>query len=78
MNLADLVGELHTELAQALLRKIRSGEYTAADLGVARQFLKDNGIDDAGISKSSPIRRLDEAMPFADDDGLPITKAEAQ
>ena len=36
---------LHYELAKDLLDKVRSGEAKAGDLNVARQFLKDNGIE---------------------------------
>jgi len=44
-DLGRLLEELHNETAQVLLDRIKSGEATAADLSVARQFLKDNGID---------------------------------
>ena len=36
---------LHECLAKELLGKIKSGEAKAGDLNVARQFLKDNGIE---------------------------------
>ena len=36
---------LHYELAKELLDKVRCGEAKAGDLNVARQFLKDNGIE---------------------------------
>lgn len=39
-NLVDL----QLQLSKELLRKIKSGEATAADLAVARQYLKDNDI----------------------------------
>ena len=35
----------------------------AADLGVARQFLKDNGID-AMASQSEPLANLAKTLPF--------------
>lgn len=44
VNLSKLLEELALELPKALLARIKSGEATAADLAVARQFLKDNGI----------------------------------
>jgi hypothetical protein len=60
--------EVLNALAQAtvneLLRKIKSGEATAADLNVARQLLKDSGIE-FGDSKSAPVRVLTDALPFA-------------
>lgn len=43
--LADLFDSLHLELTRDLLRRIKSGEATASELNVARQMLKDNGID---------------------------------
>jgi hypothetical protein len=58
-----LLNDLHNLLAEDLLSKIRSGKATAADLGVARQFLKDNGIDISSKAES-PIFKLHESMPF--------------
>ena len=54
---------LHGALAQALADKIRSSDATAADLAVARQFLKDNGID-AIPTGSNPIGDLAKIVPF--------------
>ena len=42
-KLSKTLDTLHTELAQTLLDKVRSGDAKASDLNVARQFLKDNG-----------------------------------
>lgn len=61
--------ELHEALADNLLEKINSGEATPADLSVARQFLKDNGVD-AVISQNGPITRLALSLPF--ENGHPI------
>ena len=36
---------IHYELAKHILDLIKSGEAKAGDLNVARQFLKDNGIE---------------------------------
>lgn len=55
---------LHAELAKQLADKIRTGEATAADLNVARQFLKDNGID-AVPKKGSPLDALRDSLPFS-------------
>lgn len=55
---------LHGALATALANKIASGEATAADLAVARQFLKDNGID-AIPTESNGIGKLAQQLPFA-------------
>ena len=40
-----LLKTIHYELAKHILDLIKSGEAKAGDLNVARQFLKDNGIE---------------------------------
>lgn len=66
-TLEKVLESLHTELASTLLAKIRSGEATASDLNVARQFLKDNGID--GVKKAgSPLDSLAASIPFTEVD----------
>jgi hypothetical protein len=62
-DLKKTLGSLHTALAADLLRRIREGTATAADLSVARQFLKDNGID-ALASQSEPLLNLAKTLPF--------------
>jgi hypothetical protein len=54
---------LHSQLIGALLQRIAEGTATAADLSVARQFLKDNGID-LSARHSEPMQRLHQALPF--------------
>ena len=63
MNMSELLEALHSSLAEDLLAKIQSGEATAADLSVARQFLKDNGIDSVAFA-DSPIANIASALPF--------------
>jgi hypothetical protein len=64
----DFMQILHNELAKALADKVKSGEATAADLSVARQFLKDNGIDCVATDKN-PLGDLRDALPeFGEDD----------
>jgi hypothetical protein len=41
----DLLAKLHTVLAEQLLERVTDPEAKSADLNVARQFLKDNGIE---------------------------------
>lgn len=69
MDEKELLHRLHTSMIKNLLEKIESGEATAADLGVARQFLKDNGIDTVA-KQGAPILRLADSLPFdpAEDD----------
>jgi hypothetical protein len=61
----DLLDELHAAIAHSLIDKIRSGEATASDLNVARQFVKDNGID-AVPGKENPASQLADELPDVD------------
>ncbi len=54
---------LHEALASDLLARIKAGTATAADLNVARAFLKDNGID-AIPTPGSPLDSLVSTLPF--------------
>lgn len=63
MSLEKILSELHENLANKLLAKVKSGEVTAAELNVARQFLKDNNID-AVPKEGSPLQNLTDALPF--------------
>ena len=74
MDLQELLGQLHNELASQLLKRIQSGDATASDLSVARQFLKDNGIDQVP-AKSTPIGKLAAILPFDEDEDEPISAA---
>ena len=55
--------ELHAILAEKLLEKVKDPECKSADLNVARQFLRDNGID-AVPTDDSPLQKLIDEMPF--------------
>ena len=55
--------ELHALLTESLIDRIKHGEADPATLSVARQFLKDNGIDSVG-AKSSAMPKLSEILPF--------------
>lgn len=59
----ELLEKIHSALAQELLNKVISGEASATELNVARQFLKDNGIDCAPDA-SAPMLNLARIMPF--------------
>jgi hypothetical protein len=59
----QILEQIHTALCQELLRKIQDGSATATELNVARQMLKDNGIDCAP-SASQPMLNLAKIMPF--------------
>ena len=62
----DKLKELHNELAEKLLEKVRDEEVTASELNVARQFLRDNGID-AMPTEDSPLQSLISELPFDDE-----------
>ncbi len=62
-KLSKTLDELHTELAQTLLDIVRSGEAKSSHLNVARQFLKDNGIEGLPID-NSPLKELVDELPF--------------
>ena len=59
----DKLRELYGILAEKLLDKVKDPECKSADLNVARQFLKDNGID-AVPTDDSPLQKLINEMPF--------------
>ena len=62
-NTDKVLDDLHTELATTLLDKVRSGTAKASDLNVARQFLKDNGID-CVPTENTNMSKLAEELPF--------------
>ena len=43
--MSDKLKELHGVLAEELLKRVKDPEAKSGDLNVARQFLRDNGID---------------------------------
>jgi hypothetical protein len=53
-------------LIDEFIRRIQSGEATAADLSAARQMLKDNGIQ-AQVTEESPFKTLVDSLPFEDE-----------
>ena len=55
--------ELHAVLAEKLLEKVQDPDCTAGFLNVARQFLRDNGID-AVPTEGSPLQNLADELPF--------------
>ena len=61
----DKLLELHSILAEQLLKKVKAEDVKASDLNVARQFLKDNGID--GLpTNDNPLGELINELPFAE------------
>ena len=64
-----LLEQLHLVLAQELLDKVKSGDAKAGDLNVARQFLKDNGVECIHVEKN-PMEELMLNLP--DLDAIPL------
>ena len=64
-----LLEQLHLVLAQELLDKVKSGDAKAGDLNVARQFLKDNGIEAIPVD-NSPLKALVDELPFDTEEDL--------
>lgn len=65
----EALDALHAAVAEELAKRIASGEATAADLNVARQFLKDNHVE-AVKTPDNPLGKLAGALPFADEAGV--------
>ena len=63
--MSNKLQELHSLLAEQLLNKIKDPDVKASDLNVARQFLKDNGID-AVPTNNNPLAKLVDELPFAE------------
>ena len=55
--------ELHAVLAEKLLKLVKDPECKSSDLNVARQFLRDNGIDAVPV-EGSPLQKLADELPF--------------
>ena len=65
-----ILKSLHYELAKELLDRVRCGDAKAGDLNVARQFLKDNGVECIPV-ESNPMTELMNNLP--DLETIPIT-----
>lgn len=72
INKEKQLEELHSELTQKLLEKIRDPKVSASELNVCRQFLKDNGVESIAVD-NSPLRSLVDELPFEDSE-TPLTK----
>ena len=65
----EVLNTLHLCLAKELLGKIQSDEAKAGDLNVARQFLKDNGVECNPV-ENNPMAELMKGLP--DLDAVPL------
>jgi hypothetical protein len=66
----QLAKELYTLTLKDLIRRIREGEATAADLNVARAICKDADIQSLP-TPGSVMADLAATLPFAGDGGTP-------
>jgi len=73
MTNADMMALLHQTLAENLLLRIQDPEAKSADLNVARQFLKDNGIEALAV-EGSPLSSLVATLPDFSDDTFDVSE----
>ena len=66
-KLNKILDQLHVELGEELLEKLRSGKARASDLNVCRQFLKDNSYE-VPPTQENPLRDLVDKLPFEDEE----------
>ena len=64
---------LHKTPAENLLLRIQDPEAKSSDLNVARQFLKDNGIDAVPV-EGSPLSNLVATLPNFSDDTFDVSE----
>jgi hypothetical protein len=66
-KLNDVLGQIQISLAEEILKRIKDGSATAADLQVARGLLRDNNIQ--ALPEANPgLMRLADSLPFDDTD----------
>jgi len=58
----ELLSQLHADLAEHLKGKLDDGTISAAELGILRQFLKDNQITAQPV-EGTPFGDLAKALP---------------
>ena len=63
--MSEKLSQLHQELAEKLLERVRDPKAKSSDLNVARQFLKDNGVESIAVD-NSPLKSLVDSLPFSD------------
>lgn len=64
-DLTAVLGDIQTEMANLLLKRIQDGSATASDLSVARALLRDNAIQAKPV-KGSPLGNLAKEIPTFD------------
>ena len=71
-----MMASLHKTLAENLPLRIKDPEAKSADLNVARQFLKDNGIDALPV-EGSPLSDLVATLPDFSDADFDVSELKA-
>tara|TARA_B110000977_G_scaffold25830_1_gene31921 strand:+ start:684 stop:899 length:216 start_codon:yes stop_codon:yes gene_type:complete len=67
--MTDKLKDLHSILAEKLLERVQDPDAKSSDLNVARQFLKDNGID-AVPTADNALEQLMNELPFQEEKKL--------
>ena len=70
------MASLHKTLAENLPLRIKHPEAKSSDLNVARQFLKDNGIDALPV-EGSPLSDLVATLPDFSDADFDVSELKA-
>ena len=65
----ETLENLHSQVANELSDRIRSGEASSADMSNAIKFLRDNGIEGLAI-QDSPLGHLVNVLPFPNKEKL--------
>lgn len=66
----ELLGELHEMTATFLLKRVKSGEASPAEINAAIKFLQNNGIEAVRGTAHDPLGALAASLPTFDDDAL--------
>lgn len=59
----ELLTQIWDLTAAGLIQRLTSGEATAQDLNIARQFLKDHNVN-VDAPEESPLATISEILPF--------------
>ena len=59
----ELLNKLWDLTVNRLIEKLESGDFTSQDINVARQLLRDHGVNVEDVSES-PIADLSRVLPF--------------
>lgn len=65
-TLTDTLENIHTAMAERLLARLNEGEITAAEMRVALDMLRHNGINSDAM-KNPTLRGIAEKLPNVDE-----------